>query len=61
MFWMLALFAALLAAHFVCARRMRSVQQKMMRPGDSWDPDDLDAWLALIEIFPLDKDRPVNR
>lgn len=61
MVWILALFAALLVAHLHCARRMRRVRQKMMRPGDSWEPEDLDAWLALIETFPLDRDRHVNR
>lgn len=57
MAWMLALFALLLTAQLVCARRMRRVQQRMMKPGETWDPEDLDAWLALIETFPLGKER----
>ncbi|MHC4958760.1 MAG: hypothetical protein ACYTGN_10330 [Planctomycetota bacterium] len=58
MAWILGLFAALGLAHIICARRARGVQQKMMAPGDTWDPEDLDAWLALIETFELGQDRP---
>ena len=62
MAWILILFAALGLAHIACARRARRVQTKMMRPGDTWDPEDLDAWLALIETFELGReDRPSRK
>ena len=50
---LVGLLAALLIVQLVCLRQARRKVEHMMRPGEHWDGEDIDRWLALIETFPL--------
>lgn len=56
----LALLFPLLAIHAYCLRRARRTLNRMMRPAEHWEANDLDHWLSLIEPFPLGGDRHPN-
>ena len=58
MWTLLSLFASLLTAQAICARRAKRETQHMMRSGDLWEAEDLDRWLELIEPFPLGDTTP---
>ena len=55
---LLALVALLLTTQLYCSRLARRKVARMMRPGDDWEPEDLDRWLALIEPFDLEESKP---
>jgi len=49
--WILASIAAALAA--VELLRDAPPPRPRVRPAEEWEPEDVEAWLALIEPFPL--------
>jgi len=52
---LLLVVGSLLLAQLSCGVLARRATSHMMRPGDDWDGEDVERWLALIEPFPLRK------
>jgi len=55
---LLLILAALVPAHALCVRWARRRRARLMRPAELWEAEDVDRWLALIEPFPLGRERP---